>query len=350
MKRFLVKHVGNMGDMVFFVPPILEAIKKKYPDSHITFVTAWGFKDKYGVWGKRNQGGFCISLMMTNPHVDQLVHFHSTKLSLAGDVCVEEGAAFPTWNSKYYEDQKRSGNYDAVYELDIGIVQEENPLEHLYRDMGMPDEYFTNYKLYFTDHDREVAQHVMASFPHPRIVLLESIEGKTTRGWDPVKVSQLETVIESTYGAPPIWFGAKYLHEYQGRPLTIRENIATLLYCDIAIGVLSGPLHFAAAVGLPTITLFCDQPIHRAAPAYFLNEYIANDAKKHRTIIGPTGSKMGFLKEGSTQINLTPSEWATQGYTDWNNPGRQATKSCLSVITVDEVMAVVQDMVHNPTI
>ncbi|OGY31295.1 MAG: hypothetical protein A3C02_04565 [Candidatus Andersenbacteria bacterium RIFCSPHIGHO2_02_FULL_45_11] len=350
MKKFLIKHVGNMGDMVFFVPPILEAIKKKYPDSHITFVTAWGFKNKYGKYGKRNQGGFCISLMMTNPHIDQLVHFHSTKISLAGALCIEEGKAFPTWNSEYYEKQKNSDNYDAVYELDVGIVQDENPLEHLYRDIGMQDEYFTNYKLYFTDHDKEVAKKVMERFVQPRIVMLESIEGITTRGWDPVKVAQLERAIQAKYGVPPIWFGAKHLHEYEGRPLTLRENIATLLYCDVAIGVLSGPLHFAAAVGLPTITLFCDQPLHRAAPAYFLNEYIADDAKKHRTIIGPTGGKMGFLKEGSTEINLTPNEWKIQKYKDWSNPGRQSTKSCLSVLTVDEVMAVVKDMVHNPTI
>lgn len=350
MKKFLIKHVGNMGDMVFFVPPILEAIKKKYPDSHITLVTAWGFKNKYGEYGKRNQGGFCISLMMTNPHIDQLVHFHSTKLSLTGELCIEENVAFPTWSSEYYEQQKNSSNYDAVYELDVGIVQDENPLEHLYLDIGMQDEYFTYYKLYFTANDREVAQSAMASFPHPRIVLLEGIEGRTTRGWDPAKVAQLERAIQSTYGVPPIWFGAKYLHEYQGRPVTLRENIATLLYCDIAIGLLSGPLHFAAAVGLPTITLFCDQPLHRAAPAYFLNEYITDDAKKHRTLVGPNGPVFGFLKEGSTKISLTPNEWKTQKYKDWSNPGRQSTKSCLSVITVDEVMAVVKDMVHNPTI
>ncbi len=350
MKRFLVKHVGNMGDMVFFVPPILEAIKNKYPDSHITFLTAWGLKDKYGKWGKRNQSGFCISLMMTNPHVDQLVHFHTTKLSLAGTLCVEEGVAFPTWNSEYYEKQKNSDAYDAVYELDVGIVQDENPLEHLYRDIGMEHDYFTNYKLYFTDRDRAVAKSVMDQFPHPRIVLLESIEGRTTRGWDPVKVSQFERAVQVAYKTPPIWFGAKHMHEFEGRSLTLRENIATLLYCDVAVGVLSGPLHFAAAVGLPTITLFCDQPLHRAAPAYFLNEYITDDTKKHRTLLGPSGPVFGFLKEGSTQVSLTPAEWKSQNYTDWTNPGRQTTKSCLAVITVDEVMAVMKDMVHNPTI
>jgi len=333
--------------MVFFVPSILELLKNNNPGCHITFVTSWGFKDKYGRWGKRNQGGFCISLMMTNPHIDELVHFHSTKTSLIGSICIEEGVAFPTWSAKYYEEQKKSGGFDAVYELDIGITQDANPMQQIYEHIGMPNETYTDYKLYLTDHDKEVARSVMQQFPHPRIVMLESIEGRTTRGWDPVKVQQLETAIRKTYGASPIWFGGRHIHEYEGRLLTLRENIATLIFCDVGIGVLSGPLHFAAAVGLPTLTLFCDQPLHRAAPAFFLNTYITDDQKKHRTIIGPTGGTMGFLKEGSTQINLTPKEWATQGYKDWNIPGRQSTKSCLSVITVDEVMTALEDMVHT---
>ena len=349
-KKFLIKHVGNMGDMVFFVPPILETLKKKYPDCHITFVTAWGFKNKKNVYGKRNQSGFCIALMQSNPYIDQLVHFHETKLALDGSYCIEEGRRIPTWSKKYYEDEKKSGRYDGVYELDLGIEQDENPMKKMYDVIGLPEESNTNYKLYLSQQDLAVARAVMSKYSHPRIVLLEGLEGRTTRGWNADKIPALEQRITSTYGAPPIWFGGKYVHEYQGRPLTLRENIATLTYCDAAIGVLSGPLHFAAAVGLPVLTLLCDQPLHRADPAYFLNEYIADDAKKHRTLLGPTGYKMGFLKEGSTQINLTPQEWKNQGYIDWNMPGNQATKSCLSVITVDEIMAVLTDMVHNPTI
>lgn len=336
--------------MVFFVPPILETLKKKYPDCHITFVTAWGFKNKKNLYGKRNQSGFCIALMLENPHIDTLVHFDEKHMSLSGSICIEEGRRIPTWSKKYYEQEKSSNKYDGVYELDLGIEQDENPMKKMYDVVELPEESNTNYKLYLSEDDRAVAREVMSKYPHPRIVLLEGLEGRTTRGWNADRISALEQRITSTYGAPPIWFGGKYVHEYQGRPLTLRENIATLTYCDAAIGVLSGPLHFAAAVGLPVITLICDQPLHRADPAYFLNEYIADDAKKHRTLLGPTGYKMGFLKEGSTQINLTSQEWKNQGYIDWNMPGKQATKSCLSVITVDEIMAVLTDMVHNPAI
>ncbi|MEK7499706.1 MAG: hypothetical protein AAB649_03810, partial [Patescibacteria group bacterium] len=118
-------------------------------------------------------------------------------------------------------------------------------------------------------------------------------------------------------------------------------------FCDVGIGVPSGPLHFAAGVGLPTITLMCDQPIYRVGPAVFFNTYITEEAKLHRTLLGPTGPVLGFLKEGSTKINLTPAEWESQGYSNWMNPGKQHTKSCVSVITVSEVMTVLADVVHT---
>lgn len=356
-KKFLIKHVGNMGDMIFFVPPILETLKKTYPDCTITFVTAWGFKKtkknfftrrRVDIWGERNQSGFCIALMLKNPYIDQLIHWHDTTLALDGSICIEEGTRIPTWNKKYYEDQKKSGNYDGVYELDIGIAIDENPLKKMYEIIGLSDAIYTNYKTYLSPQDLKIAGEVMSKYPYPRIVLLEGIEGVSTRGWNTDKISELEKVIRDTYGVSPIWFGGKHIREYQGRKLTLRENIATLTYCDVGIGVLSGPIHFAASVGLPVITMMCDQPVYRADPGYFLNPYIADDGKKHRTILGPSGSVYRFLKEGTTRINLTEAEWARQGYVSWNNPGKQDTKSCLSVITIDEIMAVLKDMVHNP--
>lgn len=364
-KSFLIRHLGNMGDMIFFIPPVLGTLRKRYPDCRITFVTAWGFKTrswkleirnengqlhprlaKKDQWGERNQGGFSIKLVMTNPHIDQLVHWHDTKLALDGNLCQEEGEKFSTWNKAYYEEQKRSGTYAGVFELDFGIKTEDNPMERMYQAIGFPKETYSNYNIYLTDKDQEVAASVMELFPRPRIVLLEGLEGTSTRGWDSAKVKQLERRIEQEYEVSPIWFGGKFLHFYEGRPLTLRENIATLAYCDLGIGVMSGPVHFAAAVGLPTITLYGDQPLHRAAPAYFLNEYIAEPAKKHRTILGPTRSPMKFLKDGTTKLNLTPAEWKSQGFRSWNEPGRQSTKSCIAVITVDEVMAVLRDVLH----
>lgn len=363
-KRFLIKHVGSMGDMIFIVPPVLATLKKRYPDCHITFVTAWGYKrkgrkleiiwGKWGLprvarraeWGLRNQDGFCIALMLTNPHVDQLVHFHSQELSLDGSLCHEEDRSLPTWSSAYYEQQKNSGNYDGVFELDFGIGFTDNPMKKAYAVCGLPNETYSDYKLYFTDEDIRIAKAVMQNIPRPRIAVLEGIEGTSTRGWDPAKVKQLEKKVVETYGVAPHWFGAKHIPTYNGKLLTLRQNIATLTFCEVAIGVLSGPMHFAAAAGVPTICLYSDHPLHRAAPAYFLNEYIPDPKKYHLTVLGPTNyANICLLKEGTTFINLTPAEQKNQQYIDWMNPGQQATKSSLAVITVDEVMHVLADMV-----
>ncbi len=352
-KKFLIRHLGNMGDMVFFIPPVLHTLKKVYPDCHITFVAPWGFKEtirtfpwthKKEFWGKRNQGGFVIHLLMTNPHIDQLIHWHDTKLSLAGNICHEDNKKFPTWNRKYYEEQKKSGNYDKVFELDFGLSLSDNPIKKIYETVGLPNETYTNYKIHLTQNNLEIARVVTKNIPSPRIVLLEGIEGKTTRGWDPNKIPALEKAIKKTYGVSPVWFGAKYIPKHQGRTLTLRENIATLTFYDAAIGVMSGPLHFAAAVGLPTITLFCDHPIHRAAPSYFLNPYINDPKKLHRTLLGPTALPMQMLKAEKPSPSLTLAETKKQNYKNWIKPGKQSTKCCLSVITVDEIMLVLKDV------
>lgn len=344
MKKFLIRHLGNMGDMVFLVPPAIAVLKKRYPDCHITLVTAWGFKDRRGRWGQRNQGGFALHLLMTNPNIDALIHWHDTKLSLNGDICQEDGKYFPTWSKAHYEQQKNSGTYDGVYELDFGLAHDDNPITRTYETMGWPSESYSDYTLYLTEADKTVAHEVMRDIPHPRIVLLEGIEGGSTRGWDTGKIPALIAAIRQRYGVAPLWFGAKYNREFEGRPLTLRENIATLTFCDVGIGVMSGPTHFAVAVGLPTLTLFCDQPLRRAAPGYFLNNYIDNPQKRHHTLLGPTGASFNFLKNDNSPSALTPAESARQGAHSWQHPGKQSTKSCLAVITVDEILTALLDM------
>ena len=364
MPRFLIKHVGNMGDLVFFVPPVLAMLKKKYPACHLTFVTAWGYKEnswtfnwsqkdsgglprvaRQAKWGNRNQGGFSLHLMMTNPHIDELVHWHDTKLSLNKTICEEDGQRFATWSSEYYQQQKSSGNFDDVFELDFGLKMNDNPIKKIYQTVGLANETFSNYQLYLTEHDLQVARQIMQDAPRPRLVLLEGLASTTTRGWDPSKAASLATAITERYGVAPLWFGAKHVPTFEGRPLSLRENIATLSLCDVGLGVLSGPLHFAAAVGLPTLTLYCDQPLHRAAPAYFLNPHVTKATKKHRTLLGPSPGTMTMLKSPQPATQLTPAQRASQHYQDWGKPGRQSTKSCLAVFTVEEVMSVLQEMI-----
>ena len=349
--KFLVRHLGNMGDMIFIVPPVLAALKTDYPGCHITLVTSWGYKQpsrwpfsQTTWWGERNQSGHSLHLIMTNPHIDQLIHWHDRRLSLSGTICHEDDRSFPTWNKSYYEEQVRSGRFDRVIELDFGLSVTDNPLTRAYAQAGLTGARPIDYHLYLTASDRQIGEAVMSNFPRPRIVLLESLSHHSTRGWDPAKVIALSSAITEKYGVEPIWFGSKYHHYYHGRPLSMRENIATLTVCDVGIGVLSGPLHFAAAAGLPTLTLYCDHPLRRAAPAYFQNPSLPPSTVQHRTLLGPHKMPMRILKGDRDSLCLTPTELAAQNFINWSNPGKQSTKSCLSVITVDEIMTVLSDM------
>lgn len=362
-KHFLLRHLGNMGDSVFFIPPILETLKRKYPNCHITLVTAWGYKTKHGLprptrrngsisierpfsWGSRNQGGFNIHLLATNPHIDQLIHYDDRRLSLNATICCEDGKCYPTWNHQYYKKQKQSGSYDNIYELDFGLSIDDNPITRMYELLGLSQETYTKYQIYLTDQDKTIASAVMLNKPHPRIVLLEGLAHHSTRGWDPTKTKQLEAAIYRTYKTQPIWFGSKFIPSYKNHSLTLRQNIATLTLADVAIGVLSGPLHFAAAVNCPTLTLICDQPLHRAAPAYFLNQYISDPKRLHRTLLGPSAYPYHLLKNTAAPNQLTKIEKQEQHYKGWQKPGKQCSKNCLAPLTTDEVMSVLKQMLR----
>jgi len=344
-KNILLKHVGNMGDHLFIVGPILEIISKRFPKAEVTLLTAWGYKDRKGHWGDRNQDGFCIALMQENPHIHHLVHWHDKKLSLDGKICTEEGKQYPTWNKKHYD--KIKNEYDLVAELDFGIGIFDNPVQKALERIGLNSINYGNYPFYGSPNDWLVGKSVAEQFPGPRVVFLESINGTTMRGWDPEKTSILEEKIKSELGITPIWFGAKYPQKYNGRNLTLRENIAFAGSCDIGIGVMSGPLHFAASAGLQTVCLYGGQPLHRAAPSYFLNPYIKDPKKYHLTIEGPTCNEPCFLKREIPCKNISRVDSPSTKFKSWQEPGRQSDKSCVASISVETVFVTVKEALKN---
>jgi hypothetical protein len=327
-----------MGDHLFLVGPLLEVLARRYPDTEITLVAAWGYKDARGRWGERNQDGNCAALMKENPHIDHRIHWHDTERSLNG-ICVEEDVRFPTWDPDWYERQKRE--FDLVVELDFGLSVFDNPLERVYERAGLAGETYGHYPFYGSPSDWRVGRAIAEQFPKPRVVFLEGFNGESMRGWDSAKVRELEEHLEKNLGIQPIWFGTHYPKTYQGRPLTLRENIAFAGSCDLAVGVMGGPMHFAAAAGVPTICLYGGQPLHRAAPSYFLNPHIADATKHHITIEGPTCDEPCFLKRDRPCKNLSQEAARTSGFRDWQRPGRQSDKSCVATIPVNTVVATI---------
>lgn len=342
-RRVLLKHVGNMGDHLFLVGALLEGVARAWPQAEVTLVTAWGYKNRQERWGKRNQDGYCIALMKENPHVDHLVHWSDNNCSLDGRVCVEEGARFPTWDRAHFEGVKTE--YDIATELEFGLQAEENPLERIGAAVGLPDVSLGPYPFYGSRRDWDVGALVAKRFQAPRVVLLEGLDGITMRGWDPEKARAL-TRRFAERGVTPIWWGASFTPLFRGRPLTLRENIAFLSQCDLAIGVLGAPMHFAAAVGVQTICLYGAQSYARAAPGFFLNRLIPEN-NHHITLFGPTCDEPCLLKREFPCKNLTGENRLTTGFRHWQDPGRQHDKSCIATIDADTVFATAMDALQR---
>ncbi|TSC63494.1 MAG: hypothetical protein G01um1014106_482, partial [Parcubacteria group bacterium Gr01-1014_106] len=300
-QRVLLKHVGNMGDHLFLVGALLEGIARTWPDAEVTLVTAWGYKDQHGRWGKRNQDGYCIALMKENPHVDQLVHWSDHDCALDGSICVEDGKVFPTWNRAHFH--RVAPDYDVVAELEFGLVTEENPLERIAAAVGLSHLQIGPYPFYGSPRDFEIGEEIASHFPRPRVVFLEGLNSTTMRGWDPGKVPVLTRRFVDA-GITPIWWGAAHAPMVHGRRAQLRENIAFLKHCDIAIGVLGAPMHFATAVGTQTICLYGAQSYARAAPGFFVNPSIADRTRHHLTIFGPTCDEPCLLKRELPCKNL----------------------------------------------
>lgn len=344
-ERLLLKHVGNLGDHLFLVGALLEGIARRRPDAEVTLVTAWGYKDRRGRWGKRNQDGYCIALMKENPHVNQLVHWSDAELSLEGRICAEEGRHFPTWNRAHFE--RIRADYHTAVELEFGLSVEENPLERIAAAAGLVDTRLGPYPFYATDADRAVGHTVAERFPHPRVVLLEGLAGPTMRSWDPAKVRVLEGALTRALGTPPLWWGAAHTPLHRGRRLTLRENIAFLGKQDLAIGVMGAPMHLAAAAGVQTICLFGGQSFNRVAPGYFINPFVSDPTRHHLTIFGPTCDEPCLLKREIPCRNLHGEDRIMTGFQSWQEPGRQNDKSCVATIPVASVLAAAVSALRN---
>ncbi len=340
-RRVLLKHIGNLGDHLFLVGSLLEGIARVWPQVDVTLATAWGYRDRHGRWGKRNQDGYCISLMKENPHVDHLVHWSDMERSPDARICVEEGTAFPTWDRAQWDNER--GNYDNVAELKVGLGIEENPLERMAALVGLDALRLGPYPFYGTSEDRRIGRATAERYPRPRVVFLEGLNGRTMRSWDPEKARILEDRFSSELGIRPIWWGAQYTPLFHGQRLTLRENIALLGSCDLAIGVLGAPLHFAAAAGIQTICLYGAQPYRRAAPGYAFNASMTDPSRHHITIFGPTCDEPCFLKRAIPCKNLHGEERVMTGFENWQRPGRQHDKSCVAVIPVEAVFAAARE-------
>jgi len=336
--RILIKHVGALGDSIFFLPPIIHTYRKKYPQAQITLLIAWGPRDKEGCFHSRGFDGFTLNLMMTNPEIDELAHYSDRKQSLRKEICIEEGVRFATWNKTILEKKKKE--YDLFFEADLGVPHIDDPLQFLYKKYHLKSD-FTNYKIYTTQSDKLIVDQIIKNYSCPRILICEGIEAETMRGWSREQTEELIKKIKKELGVSPVWFGSKNILDYFGKKINIRQSAEFASRFDIAIGVLSATMHICAGVGVQTITLYGGMPKKRGAPEYFLNKYIKDQNKRHVTIMAPECDTHCFLKKENGPCVLSPNNSLWQS---WQKPGNQKIKNCLVKISVEDVFRILKNI------
>ncbi|MCL5029021.1 MAG: hypothetical protein M1480_08385 [Bacteroidetes bacterium] len=354
--RVLIKHVGGIGDFIFFVPPIVESLKNKYPLASVDVLTTcsinrtvkikliskWPFVGRryVRIWGEpqSSRSGYCVDLIVANPFVDNVINFHSNKVDLDGrflstycyDRCIK------TWNLKYLNKVVSKNIYDKFLDIDsVQLNRFSNPLRILFSKLGEGDIYYSNYKTYTTEGDKRKIDGIIKKYPQPRILFCEGVDSLAMRSWTSEKVAALTQMIKEKYSVDPIWFGKRDIPIIDGRPLTLREHAEFARRCDVAIGNANGPFHLAASVGVTTILLLSLLSVERVAPEYHLNPYINNSNLLHVTV---------HALECDKHCDLKPKEPCDQfgsiieqGWNSSDDPGRQSTKSCGAAIRVETV-------------
>jgi len=131
------------------------------------------------------------------------------------------------------------------------------------------------------EEDRRKAIDFLAGRSGPFLVALHPGASKPQRGWHADRFARLGTRLADRFGARVLLVGGPadgpLLDSIRAglpagavvnmdRGLPIRELAAVLERCRLFIGNDSGPMHVAAALGVPTIGLFGPGSPHRTAP------------------------------------------------------------------------------------
>lgn len=125
-------------------------------------------------------------------------------------------------------------------------------------------------ELWTDETDRKYAEQLLVSSVHKRIVIVPSAS-MPYKEWDIKNFINLIEKINSHNVFDFIVLGGKSNTEHYGNILenqfqnvynlvgksTLRQTVEIMKKCDFYIGVDTGPMHIAAAIGLPGIAVFC---------------------------------------------------------------------------------------------
>ena len=288
-ERFLVVRTDRVGDVVLSTP-VLEAIKTRFPESHLAMMVSSYAADVVKAnpnlddviiddQADRNRGakGFLMLVKeVKGSNFDVAVLLRPTfrlalLLFLAG-IRYRIGTGYRFYqmlfNRKVYVHRKRNLRHEADYNLD------------LLKPLGVRPEKIIP-KVYLTAEEESFAQQIWREFeitPDDTVVVIHPGSGDSALNLPAKRFAQAADRLVEELDAKILLTGTKKemdlidfisrSMQHQAVDLTgktdIRRLAAVLEKADVMISNSTGTMHLAAAVGTPTVAVFC--PIFAAGP------------------------------------------------------------------------------------
>ena len=243
--KILLIKLLSMGDVIM-ATSIIEAMRKKYPNSEIVFATSYQYKD----------------IIEGNPYLDKVY------------VCRDYDGNEFDGELNYYKvvtlELLYKENWDLVYQIQIldlpcGYWGTDYHLRDLYADLANVRIKDEKACVPIMDFQRSKINSLYATYVenNQKIILLHTTSGWKLKDWDYKKYPLLIRKIRDKYNTTIFQIGGNndisiednnVIH-LEGK-LTLKEVAALMEQSDLLICPDSGMMHMASAIGLSIIALF----------------------------------------------------------------------------------------------
>ena len=237
--KILIYQPRMFGDIIVG-SSCAEALKDKYPNSYITFISS------------------CKALTETNPFIDQSFEIKIPR----------------RFETLFYRVIKIFYSKSTFL---LHWLPEDNMLQSFMVQTGLEKK---NYKtrLYLTNEDIHLAkQYLEKNDKNKKFIAIQDDFG---RKWNQNEFLKLKKQLSSDFNL--IEIGQKM--NIGGKYLNMRQAAAVTSLCDLFVGGISGNLHASVAVGTTTIGISNVFNPEWDMPEFSQNEFIQNPQKKHRTV------------------------------------------------------------------
>ena len=231
------------GDIIIGTTAAKE-LKEKYEDCHITYITG------------------CKAFTETNPFIDKSFQLNLPK-------------RFEKW---FFQLLKVF--YDEAYFL-LHWLPSDNIVQSFMGSVGLEKKNY-QLKLYLTEQDEQTAEAYFNALSLCNTKPFNiAIQADFQRKWNETEFSRLKSFLGEQYNLVFIGLGMKL----NGKVLNFREAAAVIARCDLFVGGISGSMHAAVAVNVPTIATPNVFEASWDMPEYTQKEFTSNSTLRHRTVL-----------------------------------------------------------------